>query len=70
MRNNFARLFADKWITKKLDTDVLKPIGKANTNPTISKLKIITKASIEDILKNKLVTDCKECGDKMVTRVG
>ncbi len=66
LRNNFARLFADKWTSKKQDKEVLKPIGKSNTNPTISKLKLAAKAGIENILESKLPAACPTCGNKMV----
>ncbi len=66
LRSNFSRLFSDRWMCKRADTEILKPIGKANTNPTISRLKLATKAKIEEILKTKLPKRCMRCGEKTV----
>jgi hypothetical protein len=65
LRSNFARLFADRWI-KKSDKEILKPIGKASTNPNISKLKLAAKTSVEEILKSKLAKACSKCNESLV----
>ena len=66
LRNNFAKLFADKWTGKKPESEILKPIGKSSANPTISKLKFSANESAKDILKSSITSICKDCTDRMV----
>ncbi len=70
LRNNFARLFSDRWVCKKPESEVLKPIGKASTNPTVSRVKLATKAKIEEILRTRLPKGCRRCGERKVWRRG
>ena len=53
-------------MNKKGEFEVLKPIGKTQTNPTISKIKLATKANVEEILKSKLSFQCEQCNEKIV----
>lgn len=67
LRNNFARLFGDRWNAKKLESEIIKPIGKNCTNPTISKLKLNAKTGIEEILGQSMkIAECPKCHTKVV----